>query len=570
MPTKVETIYRKLKGLVADIKEQHNHVNDSVAFIQLFLQMEFGIDDSEAMDSITDGGKDNGIDAIFIDESKEQKIVHFFQFKFPNSVDTISNGYTHEESVKLISGTKTFLTKSELETNAWNLRLIDKHKDVRELEDYKVKLWIVRYNTQTIDHEHCFKDAKEEIQRITFNDTDYKICDARYISKLYEDSYEKNYPTINLKVNSVVQNFESDNFKSFSFVSSIGQLYEAVSSIRNTVFDGNVRYYNSKTNVTSDIRETLKIEPENFILYNNGITIISPKAKFNSMNQQFTIESGSIINGAQTVGAILDVLDEVKSIPEKIEVYNSSPILVRIIEIEGRQDKLNKIVYTLNTQTKMFNSYSVSNDTRLKELQKQISEQTEYFLEIKYNEFSHLKELGKIDKLQKNKIDTEKLFQYYVGYYNILDKAHLAKASKSELIKDDEIVKNVLDNITVDSFMKAFQVYKYIESIRKKFQKYNNDEQNTEILRFLSITSSNIHKYQFILTGDFLILFATQIIIEKEGLSDDAAVVKAIKFIEPLVNHEESVSKKSYSNLTKSKAMFDKVKGELYRSYSGK
>ena len=237
MPTKVETIYRKLKGLVADIKEQHNHVNDSVAFIQLFLQMEFGIDDSEAMDSITDGGKDNGIDAIFIDESKEQKIVHFFQFKFPNSVDTISNGYTHEESVKLISGTKTFLTKSELETNAWNLRLIDKHKDVRELEDYKVKLWIVRYTTQTIDHEHCFKDAKEEIQRITFNDTDYKICDARYISKLYEDSYEKNYPTINLKVNSVVQNFESDNFKSFSFVSSIGQLYEAVSSIRNTVSD---------------------------------------------------------------------------------------------------------------------------------------------------------------------------------------------------------------------------------------------------------------------------------------------------------------------------------------------
>ena len=51
----------------------------------------------------------------------------------------------------------------------------------------------------------------------------------------------------------------------------------------------------------------------------------------------------------------------------------------------------------------MFTSYSVSNDTRLKELQKQISEQTEYFLEIKYNEFSHLKELGKIDKLQKIK-----------------------------------------------------------------------------------------------------------------------------------------------------------------------
>ena len=58
----------------------------------------------------------------------------------------------------------------------------------------------------------------------------------------------------------------------------------------------------------------------------------------------------------------------------------------------------------------------------------------------------------------------------------------------------------------------------------------------------------------------FLILFATRIIIEKERVSDDAAIVKAIKFIEPIVNHEESVSKKSYSNLTKSKAMLIKLK----------
>ena len=58
-------------------------MSNSIAFIQLFLQMQFGVDDSEAIDSITDGGKDNGIDAIFIDESKEQKVVHFFQFKFP-------------------------------------------------------------------------------------------------------------------------------------------------------------------------------------------------------------------------------------------------------------------------------------------------------------------------------------------------------------------------------------------------------------------------------------------------------------------------------------------------------
>ena len=83
------------------------------------------------------------------------------------------------------------------------------------------------------------------------------------------------------------------------------------------------------------------------------------------------------------------------------------------------------------------------------------------------------------------------------------------------MLNDDEIVKNVLDRITVESFMKAFEVYKSIVDIRKKFQKYNNDEENVEILHILNITSSDIDKYQFILTGDFLILFATRIIIEK-------------------------------------------------------
>ena len=56
----------------------------------------------------------------------------------------------------------------------------------------------------------------------------------------------------------------------------------------------------------------------------------------------------------------------------------------------------------------MKNSYTIANDIIVKKLQEKINKETEYFLEIKNNEFNYCKNnMRGFNKLSKNKIDIE-------------------------------------------------------------------------------------------------------------------------------------------------------------------
>ncbi|MCQ8261227.1 AIPR family protein [Streptococcus suis] len=569
MPTKLETIFNKIENDICEIKEEQDYITESAAFSHYFLRLKFGIDDETAKESLTDGGYDHGIDAIYIENSNINTI-HFFQFKFPKSLNGISSGFTDDEIVKLCKGVEDFLTSTELDDN-WNSYLKDKHRIIRDIEDYKIKLWNVRFSTANIlDYSKShFDKTIESIKAKTLNDCSYEIVGAKGVCDLYEEKFGNNYPDIDIKTMSSIQTFESDTgvYKSISFVTSIFDLYSSVKSVKNNIFDGNVRFYNNKTSVTESIRKTLVDEPENFILYNNGITIITSKANYLQMKGKYSLKSASIINGAQTVGAILSVLDEYKDDAENR--YSESPILVRIIEIDPNINLINNIVYSLNTQTKMFSSYSISNDTRLKEIQEQIDKETEYFLEIKYNEFAHFKSLGKTSKLKKNKIDTEKLFQYYVGYYNTDGQAYKAKLSKSDLIEDEKLVNNVLDQIDLKKYLEAHETYREVNKVISAFRKHNNTTINTsnEILDILSVNEDGLDEYKFINTADILILFTTHIVKEKnKDLDNRQAVIQAIEIIKPIILEEEKKTRKALSTYTKSKNIFEKVKNSAYKS----
>lgn len=39
------------------------------------------LDIEDAVDAITDGGDDRGVDAIFIDDQRKPTVIHIFQFK---------------------------------------------------------------------------------------------------------------------------------------------------------------------------------------------------------------------------------------------------------------------------------------------------------------------------------------------------------------------------------------------------------------------------------------------------------------------------------------------------------
>lgn len=72
--------------------------------------------------------------------------------------------------------------------------------------------------------------------------------------------------------------------------------------IRSNIFDENVRAYQGNTDVNNEMIKTLKKEPENFVLYNNGITIVCNKLKRQSKTCE--IEAPQVVNGCQTCNCL--------------------------------------------------------------------------------------------------------------------------------------------------------------------------------------------------------------------------------------------------------------------------
>lgn len=74
------------------------------------------------------------------------------------------------------------------------------------------------------------------------------------------------------------------------------------SMIRSNIFDANVRAYQGNTDVNNEIMKTLQECPENFVLYNNGITIVCDK--LSRKGKSLKIETPQVVNGCQTCNSL--------------------------------------------------------------------------------------------------------------------------------------------------------------------------------------------------------------------------------------------------------------------------
>ena len=93
--------------------------------------------------------------------------------------------------------------------------------------------------------------------------------------------------------------------------------------IRLNLFDENVRAYQGNTDVNNEIINTLQKCPENFVLYNNGITIVC--SKLERKGKKLKIETPQVVNGCQTCNLLFKAykkgidLSKVKVIVKTIE-----------------------------------------------------------------------------------------------------------------------------------------------------------------------------------------------------------------------------------------------------------
>lgn len=111
--------------------------------------------------------------------------------------------------------------------------------------------------------------------------------------------------------------------------------------IRKSVFYDNVRDYQGDNSVNHEMAETVCNAPLNFILFNNGVTVICKK--LSNTGNCFTLTDYQIVNGCQTSHVLFNNRDSIKDglqIPIKLIETDDDEIVNQIIKATNRQTQV--------------------------------------------------------------------------------------------------------------------------------------------------------------------------------------------------------------------------------------
>lgn len=391
MPTTFERYYQAIEPELEIIKNEYMYKNKSNAFVHYFLKHKYNMDDMDVIECVTDGSNDQGIDAIYISGDKGDEVVDFYQFKLPSISNISRSSLDQETALKFLNAYKKFIGLEQNDTIIFNDALIRLKGEYDNIENMKCihNLYIVQFTSS--EKNENFAMLEEEIKEIaknTGNLISIHYINANGIIEIYDSIYSKDYPSFLLKYSDVSNSMEDDTSKMFVIKTTLKDLYMAIKDHFSIILDSNIRYAigTGNSDVNNGMFNTIRVEPENFFLYNNGITFLCNSCNIrNSSNREMAVTNGCVVNGGQTLGVIKEYYDKYN---EKDEIINleKAYILVRLVQLKN-SDITDSVVINLNKQNKTLKSFSFSNDPIMRSLQKGINEQTNYFIEIKDNEF---------------------------------------------------------------------------------------------------------------------------------------------------------------------------------------
>jgi len=289
-------------------------VYESNALLLYSLQIKYGIEDihSEAANSLLDGNDDKKIDLLYYDEVRQEIV--------------LSQGYYTNREITEAPANKA----SDLNTAvSWLLtrdiadlpeRLKSPAQEIRDrIISNEVKKFTVWYSHNCPESENVRQELQTAVNTANailtteFNQNDIDVSSIEVGRNILENWYSG--LTIPILVTDEINipnvggyKLEGNGWETFvSHVPAaiIKDLYDEHGT---DLFSANVRDYlgsrKSDSNINNGIKRTASNEPGNFFVYNNGITAIVNGFEYDSGGKNLTIRGISIVNGAQTSGAI--------------------------------------------------------------------------------------------------------------------------------------------------------------------------------------------------------------------------------------------------------------------------
>lgn len=319
------------------------------------------------------------------------------------------------------------------------------------------ELAVVKETTTSLLKAHGIKDIRVVVKEIGRN-TAEKMFMNQSANIVVTDKIECPFP---LKYEE-----ESKQWKACVLTVNGEWLRNLYNKYGNDLFSANYRGflgYNSNNNINSKIKDTAEHYQENFWSFNNGITILTNGYKVSSGG--IKLEGMSIINGAQTTGAIASV-DEKNSL-DKVKV------LTRIIQ-SNEVDLIDKVIKFNNTQNQITAWDKFGNHP----FQATISDE---FKAMGY-EYSFKRGFENRDNPLSIENSIQQLLAFKGQYVD-------ANRSKAALFESDKLYNDAFEHVKARHILFVHVVNLCIEEIRRQSRIEMKNSQEKQVERMYNLFS---------------------------------------------------------------------------------
>lgn len=462
------------------------------------LQLYFGFEDlaNVASVSVTDGTNDRKCDLIYID--KENKRAVIIQ-TYCSTGDRIAKSAKRNKASDLNTAL-TWALNMELEElhSLLRPRVSELRDAINDNEIEQLDIWYVHncheHETIKVEMQGVEKTARSVLNTY-YENTQIKVSALEVGIETVEEWYLSTKAKI--LVNSEFEvstlggyEYETEEWKVYSTAVSAKWVHGLFEEFGDKLFSANIRNYlgsiRSKGNVNNGIKETVSNEPMNFLIYNNGITAlvndiqVYKKTRIkSSFNQKIKINGISIVNGAQTTGAI-----------GQFETISSEAI-IPIRFIESNQNKVvNNVIKYNNSQNTVQVSDFRSTDIVQERLRDEFSSN---YPKLKYLGGRRGNGKDTISR-DRNLLVSDQVAQSLMAFHhNPTDATH----SKSKIWEHDDLYSVIFnENTTADHIVFVYSIYKalleYKQALKDKSKINGNNltSKEEDILSFFGHTGS--------------------------------------------------------------------------------
>jgi hypothetical protein len=531
-------------------------LNDRVtAFYYLLLQLLLDLQDDEIRDALTDnsylvantnmGGHDRGIDALYIDTSEATARIHLFNCKLTEKFEKLDNFFPANEIDKIVGFLQSLFGRNDNLVTEVNPVLASKVEEIWDLfqsqnpeftlhicsnlynglePNERARLERAASNFNVKVEYFLMPDIVKTITRKGKEPVDAKIraIDFNYFEKSDGDirALVVNIPVLDL-LRIVIDDPElrlQADLPSYDVLKGV--------DVQEDAFDQNVRVYlKQRSKINRNIKKTaLGDESFRFFYFNNGITITCDEYTFvkNQRNPVIELKNLQVVNGSQTIHALLEAFNEDDSRLAKMDV------LCRIYETKNAALSTKIAEYT-NSQ----NPVSSRDIRSIDFIQEKLDSEFQalgYYYERKKSLYA--------DKPKNKRIDAEKAGQVLMSFFNELPGE--AKNDKRLIFREEYYDKVFSDDITAEKVLLGVKLFDKIEEVKAKVK--------AEVASDKELYAAN----EYLFHSSYYILYVIKKIAVAKAIpqqfSEYDRIVAlydcAIKIIKRLIEIEKSINKK--------------------------